>query len=164
MFYCVLVKLLVDDRSGQYRIFPKRLRDAADRMAAALALPGPTTVSLVFCSVRTLAQLGKRHFGKGRTTDVIAFPTGFEGLDGMLGEIWIAPDTVARNGLRFGKGFNAELLFVFAHGLLHLLGKDDDTEARRNAMFRRQEKLLDACRSDGGALPIAIARKAGRRC
>lgn len=156
------MQLLIDDRAGHFRFFAGRLRSAAGRMGHALALPPETVVSLVLCPVRTLSRLGLRHFGRGTATDVIAFPTGFDGLPGLLGEIWIAPDMVARNGLAFGKGLNGEFLFVLAHGLLHLLGEDDDTPRRRAAMFQKQEKLLEACRSGQGELPKVIARPGSR--
>ena len=37
----------------------------------------------------------------------------------------------------------AELNFIFVHGLLHLLGHDDETEKKRLAMIALGEKILE---------------------
>ena len=157
------MKLEIDNRLGRYQIRATTLRRAAAAMGRRLGLPADTRVSLVLCSIPVLSRLGDRHFGRPGETDIIAFPTGFPGLPGLLGELWIAPDTVARNGLKYGKGLEGEFLFVFAHGLLHLLGEDDATERQRSAMFARQEQLVAACPRRSGQRCVVIERTGSRR-
>jgi probable rRNA maturation factor len=157
------MKLDIDNRLGRFRLHRTRLERVATAMGRRLGLPADTRVSLVLCSSPALSRLGERHFGRPGTTDIIAFPTGFPGLPGLLGELWIAPETVARNGLKFGKGLDGEFLFVFAHGLLHLLGEDDATERQRAAMFARQEQLVAACPGPRVQRDVAIERT-GSRC
>ncbi|MBI4871782.1 MAG: rRNA maturation RNase YbeY [Candidatus Riflebacteria bacterium] len=155
--------LTVDCRTPEFLLHERRLQAVARSFGRALKVPDAAAVGLVLCSVRTLARLGKKHFGQARTTDVIAFPTGFPEIGGLLGEVWIAPDTVARNGLRYGKGLNGEFLFVLAHGLLHLLGADDATPRQREAMFARQEQLLSTCRGGpADPLPRVLERTGSR--
>ena len=151
--------LSVDHRVKSFRLFPRRLEGVIERMGEQLGLPSRTGISLVLCSPRALSKLKQEHFGYREITDVIAFPTGFPGIEGLLGEIWIAPETVWKNGLRFHKGLNGEFLFVLAHGLLHLLGLDDDTPRLRAAMFRRQEELLRTLREEDRPLPLVIRRR-----
>lgn len=154
------LRLALEQRARGFRLFPRRLGAVAAKLGTELGLADGTSVSLVTCSVPAIRKLAGVHFGRAHATDVIAFPTGFTEFPGLLGEVWIAPDTVARNGREFGKGLNGEFLFVLAHGLLHLLGERDDTASRRNAMFARQETLLEASRDEAGKLPRVIRRVA----
>jgi ssRNA-specific RNase YbeY (16S rRNA maturation enzyme) len=61
------------------------------------------------------------------------------------------PMSAAGRRSNCGPGFGGpgaldrEALFVFTHGVLHLLGWDDSTPRRRARMFARQRALLGRC-------------------
>jgi probable rRNA maturation factor len=61
-----------------------------------------------------------------------------------LGDIVISWPTVQRQSSEVGHNTVYELLFLLSHGVLHLIGYDDQTEAGYQAMIRIQQAVLDA--------------------
>lgn len=61
-----------------------------------------------------------------------------------LGDIVISWPRVQRQSSEAGHDPVYELLFLLSHGVLHLIGYDDQTEAGYQAMIRIQHAVLDA--------------------
>ena len=59
-----------------------------------------------------------------------------------LGDIAISWPTVQLQASEAGHSISYELLFLLCHGVLHLVGYDDQTEAGYNEMVRLQKTLL----------------------
>lgn len=60
-----------------------------------------------------------------------------------LGDIVISWQTVQRQAAQAGHSPVYELLFLLSHGILHLIGYDDQTEAGYHAMIRIQHAVMD---------------------
>ena len=77
-------------------------------------------------------------------TDVITFPreSEREGDDAIYGDILISIDTVATNAQELGVQFQQELYRVMIHGILHLLGIDDQTDSERELMRMAEDRAL----------------------
>ncbi|HET9980706.1 MAG TPA: rRNA maturation RNase YbeY [Ktedonobacterales bacterium] len=59
-----------------------------------------------------------------------------------LGDIAISRDAVVRQAAAAGHSIAWECAYLFAHGLLHLVGYDDSTDAGYHAMVAHQEAVL----------------------
>ena len=59
-----------------------------------------------------------------------------------LGDIAISRDAVVRQAAAAGHSIAWECAYLFAHGLLHLMGYDDSTDAGYQAMVAHQEAVL----------------------
>lgn len=59
-----------------------------------------------------------------------------------LGDIAISRDAVVRQAAAAGHSIAWECAYLFAHGLLHLMGYDDSTDAGYRAMVAHQEAVL----------------------
>lgn len=59
-----------------------------------------------------------------------------------LGDIAISWPTVERQALNAGQSTTHEFLFLLCHGVLHLVGYDDQTEAGYHEMVRLQTEIL----------------------
>lgn len=59
-----------------------------------------------------------------------------------LGDIAISRDAVVRQAAAAGHSVTWECAYLFAHGLLHLMGYDDSTDAGYQAMVAHQEAVL----------------------
>src|SRR6185312_16027564 len=59
-----------------------------------------------------------------------------------LGDIAISHETATRQAAQAGHSLGWECAYLLAHGVLHLVGYDDKTEAGYQAMTARQEKVL----------------------
>lgn len=122
-----------------------RLLRRARRMVRAVALADPTLgrsieVGFTLAGDDEIHALNRTYRRKDKPTDVLAFAMreGEGGAlhPGILGDVVISVDTAARQARR---GLEAEVLFLWSHGLCHLLGYDhrnDREEAEMNARMR----------------------------
>ncbi len=103
----------------------------------------PAALDLLVTNDVDIARLNRRHLGREEATDVLAFVDG-EMEDGRirLGDIAISADTARRVAAERGVDFEHELAFYALHGLLHLLGMDDEDDADRAEMQRLQAKIM----------------------
>ncbi|HEU5313439.1 MAG TPA: rRNA maturation RNase YbeY [Candidatus Udaeobacter sp.] len=90
-------------------------------------------------SDRRMASLHRKFMHQTGPTDVLTF---------QHGEIFISVETGKRHARAFGNSLVNELRLYIAHGLLHLHGFDDRTQAGARKMNRNQEKILRSCSRD----------------
>ena len=97
-------------------------------------------------------NLGYRGFDK--PTDVLSFAQrdivagapplpNLPELPIVLGDVVISVDTAARQALQHGVSLEQELALLTVHGILHLLGYEDETEAGALALHARERDLLN---------------------
>lgn len=101
-------------------------------------------INYVFCSDDYLLEMNKQYLGHDYYTDIITFDNREDAASKRVdGDIFISIDTVRSNGEEYGEGFERELHRVMAHGLLHLTGYDDGTEAEQKQMHAAENAALD---------------------
>jgi len=66
-----------------------------------------------------------------------------------LGDIAISWPTIQRQAALAGHDVTYELLFLLSHGVLHLVGYDDQTEAGYTEMVRLQKEVLASLKPEG---------------
>jgi rRNA maturation RNase YbeY len=89
--------------------------------------------------------LNRQYRGADYDTDVLAFPmleSGENQPGGVLGDVVVSLETAARQADEYGHGLATELALLVAHGVLHLLGYNDDTPAGEEAMWVKQREVL----------------------
>ncbi len=97
-------------------------------------------VSVLLCGDARMRSLNRRWRRKDRPTDVLSFPSGERGSAAFLGDLVLDVPYAARQARRLGHPVARELQVLLAHGLLHLLGYDHETDD--GTMFRRQRRLV----------------------
>jgi len=108
-------------------------------------------ISVVFCDDPFIQALNAEYRGRNKPTDVLSFA---QDDPQTLGDIVISVPTAARQADAAGWPLESEIALLGIHGLLHLLGYDDETEAGAWDMQRRTERALTEC---GIAVPNAGA-------
>ena len=98
-----------------------------------------------------IQTLHRDYLNDDTPTDVLSFATASDeafpmepGYGNYLGDIAVSWETAALQGPEAGLSVEEEVAFLALHGLLHLLGADDATDADRTAMLDRQQALLRA--------------------
>lgn len=109
-------------------------------MLAALEL-SKRELSVALVDDATIRALNIEYRNVDRATDVLAFPME-EG--GWLGDVIISVPTARRQATKRRKKLLEELTFLLAHGLLHLLGYDHDTDETERDMDERTARLAAA--------------------
>ena len=98
------------------------------------------SLTVVFSDHARVLELNRTYLGHDYETDVLAFSYA-EGEE-IDGEIYVDLDTAAERHEEFGASFEAEALRYAVHGLLHLIGYSDKTEAGQEDMRHRENGYL----------------------
>ncbi len=116
---------------------------------------GAEEVGVVLTDNAGIQALNRAYLGRDEPTDVLAFgltegagnqPTVVVGKKGRpyLGDVVISLERAREQASDYGHSWEEECKTLLVHGLLHLLGYDDGTEAERRRMEARQNRLLDS--------------------
>lgn len=105
-------------------------------------------VSLYFCDDEEIQLINRDYRGKDAPTDVLSF-TAQETPDMpnlpflSLGEIIISMDTLKKQASTHGHSPLQELIFLMAHGVLHLLGYHHDTDDAYHEVVAIQTDVIN---------------------
>ena len=97
-------------------------------------------VNYLFCDDEYLLDVNQRYLNHDTFTDIITFDYVAGGL--TSGDILISTERVGENAEKFGMPFEHELHRVVIHGVLHLLGQGDKSDAEAAEMRRQEEEAL----------------------
>lgn len=101
-------------------------------------------LSCVLVSNKRIAELNGLYRSIDKATDVLSFSLDMKDEEGwQLGELYISVERAAAQAEEYGHSLRREMAFLFAHGLLHILGFDHETPAQEKVMFGYQNKILD---------------------
>lgn len=97
-------------------------------------------ISYLFCNDEYVLEVNQRYLNHDTYTDIITFD--YVAADLISGDIIISVDRVGENAVKFGVPFEQELHRVIVHGVLHLLGQGDKSDAEATEMRRQEEEAL----------------------
>lgn len=89
-----------------------------------------------------MADLNQRFRGKVGPTNVLSFPAPAN-PEGQIGDIALAFGLCAREAAEQGKALEQHLIHLVAHGVLHLLGYDHETDSEAEAMEALERSILE---------------------
>lgn len=130
--------------------------------AAAFALnqegKGKGKLTIVVTGDEEIARLNARFKGSESPTDVLAFHSGEGGgfvsapeARNYLGDVVISWQRAEEQARDLGHSLLEELIILTIHGVLHLLGYQDEEEGDRERMWARQEELKQLFLAKEGA-------------
>lgn len=141
---------------------PHRLKRSWMRRAIRLLLRqegwNSGTVSIVLTDDEQIRQLNRLYRGKDKPTDVLSFslrkPSAEDamldmselGEEAPLGEVYISVPTAQRQAQEGGRSVEEEVAFLAVHGVLHLLGYEDETQQGYEQMLQRGWAIVEAAR------------------
>lgn len=123
------------------------VRRTVDAAVACLSLSSarPTELGVTFTDDAAIRVLNAQWRGQDKPTNVLsfpAFPEGGESIPPMLGDIVLARETLEREAALDGKPFDHHLTHLVAHGFLHLLGYDHETDEEAEDMEEAERRIL----------------------
>ncbi len=100
-------------------------------------------LSIVLADHQTVRQLNQSYLNHDYDTDVLSFPLNDTEETGVVdGEVYIDLDTAHERHEEFGVSFDEEALRYIAHGVLHLIGYEDDTPDKKEQMRVLENRYL----------------------
>lgn len=132
---------------GSPSIAVRQVRALADAMLTELDRAA-AELSVLLTNDAQIRELNRVHRGKDRATDVLSF--GVHGRAAprdsaapvLLGDIAISLDTAARQAAGRRRPLIAELRWLLAHGILHLVGFDHATALQKKRMVAETRRLV----------------------
>jgi len=100
------------------------------------------SISIALVDNDTIHRLNRQHLGHDWPTDVITFPLSDPDEPALSGELVISTEMAVAAARELSVEPSRELALYLVHGLLHLCGYDDSSEADAAVMNRRQAELL----------------------
>lgn len=106
-------------------------------------------ISVTFVDLDEIHELNKQYRGVDKPTDVLSFPQ-FDDLEEeipevceiCLGDVVICEQKAREQAEEFGHSFERELVYLFTHSVLHLLGYDHMEDDEKKAMREREEEIM----------------------
>lgn len=92
---------------------------------------------VIFLDDETLLLMNKEFLNHDYYTDIITFPIE-EAENKLEAELYISIDRVRDNAQKESESFSNELLRVYLHGILHLVGYKDDTVQAKKIMREKE--------------------------
>ena len=119
------------------------------QLKAAAAIAGVHgELNIVIVGDRKMAVLHEQYKNVPGTTDELTFDLSgsakFRTGDPIAGDLVLCRDEARRQAKKRGHDTRVELLLYAVHGMLHLCGFDDVTEAKARRMHKREDELLTA--------------------
>jgi probable rRNA maturation factor len=142
------VSLDISVPSPLWRRLPRVRAIARETIAAAAEGGGPDVgggVSLCLADDAALRALNLRWRGLDKPTNVLSFPAARLGHGGdptALGDIALAYETLAREAEELGVSLADHYRHLLAHGFLHLIGYDHETDAEAERMEALETRIL----------------------
>lgn len=105
-------------------------------------------ISIVLVDDKQMHDLNLRYRGIDKTTDVLSFSQveGFPAVENeiiTLGDVVISVETANRQAEERESSLQDELDLLAVHGVLHLLGFNDETEEQAERMRVEEKKILE---------------------
>lgn len=108
-----------------------------------------TEISVSFVEGEEIRHLNREYRDTDKVTDVLSFPQ-FDDLNEIpeigeicLGDVVICKERALEQAEEFGHSFEREIIYLFTHSILHLLGYDHMEEDEQKEMRRREEEVME---------------------
>lgn len=97
-------------------------------------------VSIAIIGDSEMRRLNNEYRKKDKTTDILSFA---DDDPDFLGELVISYAQLKRQAPLYSRSFDEELSFILIHGLLHLVGHEDETDKGADEMDRKGTELME---------------------
>jgi probable rRNA maturation factor len=137
-----MIEIEVSNQQTSHPVAERRLVSAARRILRDEGIRSGS-VSIAVVDDPTIHKLNCRYLQHDYATDVLSFL--LERRDDFLeGEVIISAETAAASCGRFGWSRDEEMLLYVVHGMLHLLGYDDQSPQDQGVMRDRERHYLES--------------------
>ena len=111
---------------------------------------GSAEISVRFVDDETIHQLNLEFRNVDRSTDVLSFPLGEDGVYDinmdtgakMLGDIVISMEHAVMQSKLYGHSLQREIAFLTVHSMFHLLGYDHEAGGLEMVRMREKEETV----------------------
>ena len=138
------MKVAIKNLQKRIPINPKRIIKTVLKILSIEGIRKSGEITVCFVNDRRIKELNLKYLGKNNPTDVIAFDvTEPKRPDKIFADIVISTDRAIDNAGAFHTTPLFELYLYVIHGVLHILGYDDQKRKHKLLMQKKEELLLE---------------------
>ncbi len=147
------IKVIITNEQNAVKI-PTGIRMLIRRCCNAVLVneqfKGSAEISVIIVDDEAIHELNKKHRNIDRSTDVLSFPLGVDGIYDvnndtgaqMLGDIVISIEHALKQAELYGHSLDREIAFLTVHSMLHLLGYDHEPGGLELVRMREKEEAV----------------------
>lgn len=147
------IKVIITNEQNVIKI-PTGIRMLVRRCCNAVLVneqfKGSAEISVTIVDDKAIHELNKKHRNIDRSTDVLSFPLGVDGVYDlnndtgaqMLGDIVISIEHATKQAELYGHSLDREIAFLTVHSMLHLLGYDHEPGGLELVRMREKEEAV----------------------
>ena len=143
-----MVEIFDLTRKKELEVYFKDIEEYYKKALETLNINDDFDLSLIIVGKAKIRNINKNYRNIDRVTDVISFAQiDSDDYDYLcdevnLGDIFINVDRVYSQAKKYKHSIKREFIFLFIHGLLHLLGYDHMEKEDEEKMFMLQDKIV----------------------
>jgi len=143
-----MLNIINKTRYNDLKQYYPLLQEYYDKTLEVLGMEDDYVLSVILVGPITIRRINRDYRQKDAVTDVISFALlddedAVEYEDDVeLGDIFINRSRVFSQAEEYGHSVKREFVFLFVHGMLHLLGYDHMTKEDEEKMFALQRKIV----------------------
>ena len=134
--------VITDEVAELYPINPGRLKKHAVYVLKSSGIL-VSDVTIIFIDDTEMSVLNEKYKGCVGSTDVLSFILSEKDSDKVEGEVYISLEKAQEQSIEYDVPLPEEVVRLVTHGLLHLSGRDDESEEAYNAMVEDTEKYIE---------------------
>lgn len=135
------VEITIKNLQSRVLIRPAKIKNLVRKILKGERIKKAGWINICFVDNPSIRRCNAKFLKSDKTTDVLAFDSGNRGL--LLADIMISTDKAIEHAHHFKTAFSYELLLYVAHGILHLLGFNDQTETQIKLMRKKESQYVD---------------------
>ena len=113
----------------------------ARKILSEKSLNDKAVISIIFCDNKTLNNFKIKYFDEDVFTDIVTFK--IEDKPFLEAELYISTEMAIENAKEFKVSLDNEIIRLVSHGILHLIGYDDNNNSLSKKMFSVQEEIVE---------------------
>ncbi|AIA29724.1 putative rRNA maturation factor [Mycoplasmopsis californica] len=139
-----MIELNINIEDGNSFIFQKEYEQVLKNLATYFKIEKQVILDVSIVNNLKIQELNKEYRNKDYPTDILSFDFGMDEVyDELpilpLGELVISHEKVEQQAQEFNHSLRREYCYLFAHGLVHLMGYDHENEEEKKQM----DKIVD---------------------
>lgn len=103
-------------------------------------------LNYIFVDDNALLEINKQFLAHDTFTDIITFDNNDDDDEYIEGDIFVSVERVEENAVNYEVEFLEEIYRVLSHGLLHLCGYGDKSEAEKILMRQKEDAAIEIIR------------------
>ena len=139
------MEILLRNAQRKYKIDTEKLTRHVAMMLIELNHPN-SEISIMLVNDVRIRKLNKDYRNQNRATDVLAFPQGINAKNDnggpLLGDVVVSIETSRRQAKDHNLLDEEELVLLFIHGTLHLLGYDHERSVKEKIEMQNVTKNI----------------------